>query len=87
MGAHWAEAAGLFGAGVLLPVVLLAPLVAVLLGSPAVRATGARGLASSVLTPASVALLAYGLVRLPDGRWAAYGAGGVLGPQRCWAVS
>jgi len=79
MGAYWAGAAGLFGGGVLLPVVLLAPLVAVLLGSPAVRATGARGLASSVLTPAGVALLAYGLVGLLDGRWAAYGAGGGLG--------
>ena len=78
MAAYWAGAAGLFGAGVLLPVVLLAPLVAVLLGSPAVRATGARGLASSVLTPAGVALLAYGLVGLLDGRWAAYGADGGL---------
>lgn len=75
----WAAAAGLLGASVLLPVVLLAPLIGVLLAAPAVRASGGRHLMSSALTPAGVALLTYGLVGLLEGRWAAYGAGGGLG--------
>jgi len=79
MAAFWAAAAALLGASALLAVILLAPLVAVLLASPGVRASDASGLASSALTPTGVALLAYGLVGLLEGRWAAYGAGGSLG--------
>lgn len=79
MAAYWAAAAVLLGDSALLPVVLLAPLVVVLLASSTVRATGPRGLTSSMLTPAGVALLAYGLVGLLEGHWAVYGAGGTLG--------
>ena len=79
MAAFWAAAAALLGVSALLPVILLAPLVAVLLASPGVRASGARGLASSALPPTGVTLLAYGLVGLLEGRWATYKADGLLG--------
>ena len=77
VGAFWAGAVVLAGPVVWLPVVLVAPLVVVLLRSP-LRDAG-RVLVAGLLPPVGVALLTFGLVGLLEGRWAAYGAGGLLG--------
>ena len=77
VGAFWAGAVVLAGPAGWLPVVLVAPLVMVLLRSP-FRDAG-RVLVAGLLPPVGVALLTFGLVGLLEGRWAVYGAGGLLG--------
>jgi len=77
VGAFWAVAVVLMGAVAWLPVVLVAPLVVMLLHSPLRDA--ARALLAGLLPLLGVALLTFGLVGLLEGRWAIYGAGGLLG--------
>lgn len=77
VGAFWAVAVVLMGAVAWLPVVLVAPLVVMLLRSPLRDA--ARALLAGLLPLVGVALLTFGLVGLLEGRWAIYGAGGLLG--------
>ena len=75
----WAAAVLLLGATVWLPLVLVAPLAALLLHSPMVRAGSARDLAAAAFPPVGMALLTFGLVGLLQGRCSAYAAGGLLG--------
>ena len=75
----WAAAVLLLGATVWLPFVLVAPLAALLLSGPMVRAGSARDLAAAAFPAVGVALLTFGLVGLLQGRWSAYAAGGLLG--------
>jgi len=77
VGAFWAVTVVLMGAVAWLPVVLAAPLAVMLLRSPLRDA--ARALLAGLLPLVGVALLTFGLVGLLEGRWAIYGAGGLLG--------
>lgn len=77
VGTFWAAAVVLLGAVVWLPVVLVAPLVVMLLGSSLRR--GRRALLAGLFPPVGVALLTFGLVGMVEGRWAVYVAGGLLG--------
>lgn len=77
LGSLWAVAVVLTGSVLWLPLVLAAPLVALLLGSPLATACGE--LLAAVLPPVGVAMLTLGVAGLLEGRWAVYGAGGLLG--------
>jgi len=79
VGAFWAAAVVLMGAVAWLPVVLVAPLVAMLLRSPVRDAT--RALLAGLLPLVGVALLTFGLVGLLEGRWAVLA--GCSGWPRC----
>jgi len=83
VGVFWAATVVLLGPVVWLPVVLVAPLVVLLLRNP-VRAAG-RALLAGLLPPVGVALLTLGFVGLLQGRWAVYGAGGLLGAVALFA--
>lgn len=83
VGAFWAGAVVLMGAVAWLMVVLVAPLVVLLLRSP-LRHAG-RALLAGLLPLVGVALLTFGLVGLLEGRWAVYGAGGLLGAAALFA--
>lgn len=85
VGAFWAGAVVLMGAVEWLPVVLVAPLVVLLLRSP-LRHAG-RALLAGLFPLVGVALLTFGLVGLLEGRWAVYGAGGLLGASALFAGS
>ena len=73
---YWGTAVVALGASVWLLAVLVLPLWALL---PRAALGSARGAAAALLPPLGVALLAFGLAGLRDGRWVAYATGGLLG--------
>lgn len=74
-----AAAVDVLGADWWLPVVLVLPPAALLLGAPAVRAAGPRWWAAAALPPAGVAVLTLGVGWVAQGRGGLYALCGLLG--------